>query len=119
MRHDPRVPLSSNVKVTNSMPALFRRAIAGVFGAITANKRCARAPRLPFALRAMLSFGVAACIVTQHVAMPPRQPCTALTAPSGIAGCANKSPGFGLRLTSRGEPPVIFANTREKAAALS
>jgi hypothetical protein len=70
----------------NPIAVLSHHTFDVMFGAIAMNQRSAWVSGRPFALQSMLGFGVAACIVSQHVAMPPRQPCTTVATPSGIAG---------------------------------
>ena len=59
---------------------IVRPANAARFATVGVRDRCLRESYRQFAFQAMLGLGAAACIICQHGAMPPRQPCSSVIA---------------------------------------
>ncbi len=64
----------------NPIAPIIRPAKAARLGTVDVGRRCFWASYRQFVLQAMLALGAAACIIGQHVAMPLRQPCSAVIA---------------------------------------
>lgn len=63
---------------------ILRPINAARFGTVDVRGRCFRALHRQFAWQTILGLSAAACIIGQHVAMPPRQPCSAVVMPAQI-----------------------------------
>ena len=59
---------------------ILRPINAARFGTVDVRGRCLWASYRRFFWQAVLGLGAATCIIGQHVAMPPRQPCSAVIA---------------------------------------
>ena len=63
---------------------ILRPVNAARCGTVDVPGQCLWASHRRFFWQAVLGLGAAACIIGQHVAMPPRQPCSAVVMPAQI-----------------------------------